>query len=179
MAGKIMPINNFIIATEPLDEARARSIIRDDLAVSDSKFVVDYYRLSADRRLLFGGGENYRRGFPSDIAAFVRKPMLRVFPQLANTRIDYAWGSTLAITLNRLPDVGRLDGEVFYAQGFSGQGLALTSLLGKLMAEAIAGQAERFDLFARIPTQSFPGGTLLRWPGMVVGMLYYALLDRL
>jgi gamma-glutamylputrescine oxidase len=160
------------------DEA-ARALIRDDVAISDSKFVVDYYRLSADRRLLFGGGESYGRQLPKDITSIVRRCMLRVFPQLAETRIDYAWGGTLAITMNRLPDVGRLSGDIYYAQGFSGQGLALTSLLGKILAEAIAGTNERFDLFARIPTPRFPGGTLLRRPGQVLGMLYYSLQDKL
>ena len=179
IAGKIMPINNFVLATEPLGEARAREIIRDDVAVSDTKYVVDYYRLSADRRLLFGGGETYGRRFPADLKGFVRKHMLRVFPQLAEARIDYAWGGTLAITLNRLPGFGRLGPSLFYAQGFSGHGVALTSLAGKLIAEAVAGTAERFDVFARIPQPTFPGGTLLRRPGMAVGMLYYSLRDRL
>jgi gamma-glutamylputrescine oxidase len=139
IAGKIMPINNFMLATESLGEARARGIIRDDIAVSDTKFVVDYYRLSADRRLLFGGGETYGRGFPADLKGFVRNYMLRVYPQLAEARIDYAWGGTLAITLNRLPGFGRLGPSLFYAQGFSGHGVALTSLAGKLIAEAVAG----------------------------------------
>ena len=179
IAGKIMPINNFVLATEPLGAARARALIRDDVAVADTKFVVDYYRLSADKRLLFGGGETYRRGFPADLKGFVRKYMLRVYPQLAEARIDYAWGGTLAITLNRLPGFGRLGPGLFYAQGFSGHGVALTTLAGKLIAEAVAGSAERFDVFARLPQPGFPGGTLLRWPAMVAGMLYYALRDRL
>jgi len=179
MAGRIMPINNFILATEPLGEDLAKALIRDDVAVADTKFVIDYYRLSADRRLLFGGGENYRRGFPGDIAGFVRKYMLRVYPQLAQTRIDYAWGGTLAITMNRMPDFGRLSANVYYAQGFSGHGVAMATLAGKLIAEAVAGTAENFDVFARIPSRRFPGGTLLRWPGVVLGMLYYALRDRL
>jgi gamma-glutamylputrescine oxidase len=179
IAGKIMPINNFMLASEPLGEAAARALIRDDVAVADSKFVVDYYRLSADRRLLFGGGETYRRRFPPDIKGLVRKKMLRVFPQLSETGIDYAWGGTLAITLNRLPAFGRLGPATFYAQGYSGHGVALSSLAGKLIAEALAGTAERFDVFARIPTPSFPGGTLLRWPGLVAGMLYYSLRDKL
>ena len=149
------------------------------MAVSDTKFVIDYYRLSADRRLLFGGGETYRRGFPADIKGFVRKVMPRVYPQLAEARIDYAWGGTLAITRNRLPGFGRLGPGLFYAQGFSGHGVALTTLAGKLIAEAVAGSAERFDVFARLPQPNFPGGTLLRWPGLVAGMLYYALRDKL
>ena len=179
IAGTIMPINNYVLATEPLGEEGARALIRDDVAVSDSKFVVDYYRLSADRRLLFGGGETYSRRFPADIKSFVRRTMLRVYPQLAETRVDYAWGGTLAITMNRLPAFGRLEPEIYYAQGFSGHGVALTSLAGKLIAEAIAGTAERFDVFARIPSPKFPGGTLLRWPGLVAGMLYYSLRDKL
>ena len=179
IAGKIMPINNFVLATAPLGEAGARALIRDDVAVSDTKFVVDYYRLSADRRLLFGGGETYSSRFPRDLKGFVRKYMLRVYPQLAETAIDYAWGGTLAITLNRLPCFGRLAPDTFYAQGYSGQGVALTSLAGKLIAEAVAGTAERFDVFERVPKPGFPGGTLLRWPGLVAGMLYYSLRDKL
>lgn len=179
LAGKIMPINNFILATEPLGDDLTREIIRDDVAVADTKFVIDYYRLSADKRLLFGGGENYRRSFPKDMAGFVRKYMLQVYPQLESTRIDYAWGGTLAITLNRMPDFGRLSSNIYFVQGFSGHGVAMASLAGKLIAEAVAGTAERFDVFARIPTRRFPGGTLLRWPGLVLGMLYYALRDKL
>ena len=179
IASTIMPINNFVIATEPLGEARAREIIANDAAVADSKYVIDYYRFSADHRLLFGGGESYRLNYPADIAGLVRKCMLRVFPQLGDVAIDYAWGGKVAITMNRLPAFGRLDGNILYAQGFSGQGVALTSLAGKVIAEAVAGQAERFDVFSEIPTPRFPGGPLLRWPSLVLGMLYYSLLDRL
>jgi gamma-glutamylputrescine oxidase len=180
VSGKIMPINNFIIATEPLSEAQLKVINPRDVAIADSRFVVNYYRLSADKRMLFGGGENYRQNFPRDIANFVRKPMLQVYPQLEHSRIDYAWGGTLAVTLNRMPHFGRLgNNNTYYAQGYSGQGVAMATLAGKLIAEAIAGEAERFDLFGKIPTRSFPGGDLLRWPAMVLGMSYYALRDRL
>src|SRR5690606_26714577 len=122
IAGAIMPINNYIIATEPLGDMRAGALIPNDVAVHDTKFVVDYYRLSADRRLLFGGGETYSSHDPRDIAGFVRRYMLRVFPQLADVRIDYAWGGQLAITLSRLPHLGRLKPNVYFAHGFSGQG---------------------------------------------------------
>lgn len=180
LAGKIMPINNFVIATEPLSEQLLREINPRDLAISDSRFVVNYYRLSADKRMLFGGGENYRQNFPSDIASFVRKPMSQVYPQLADTRIDYAWGGTLAVTLNRMPHFGRVGKHgTYFAHGYSGQGVAMATLAGKLLAEAIAGEAEKFDLFGKIPTRRFPGGDLLRWPGLVLGMTYYALRDRL
>ncbi len=178
VAGKIMPINNFVIATEPLSEAQLQQINPRDVAISDSRFVVNYYRLSADKRMLFGGGENYSSNFPADIASFVRKPMLQVYPQLADSRIVYAWGGTLAVTLNRMPHFGRVGDGIYYAQGYSGQGVAMASLAGKLIAEALSGEAEHFDLFGKIPTRSFPGGDLLRWPGMVLGMSYYALRDR-
>ena len=178
LAGRIMPINNFMIATEPLSESLLKVINPRDIAISDSRFVVNYYRLSADKRLLFGGGENYSRNFPRDIAAFVRKPMLQVYPQLADTRIDYAWGGTLAVTLNRMPHFGRLGNSIYFAQGYSGMGVAMATLAGKLIADALAGEAEHFDLFGTIPTRSFPGGDLLRWPGLVLGMTYYALRDR-
>ena len=176
--GQIMPINNFILATEPLG-SRAREIIRDDVAVADTKFVIDYYRLSEDGRLLFGGGENYSLSFPEDIAGFVRKPMLRVFPQLADAKIDFAWGGTLAITINRMPAFGRLPGDIYYAQGYSGHGVAMATLAGKLIADALSGDSAGFDLMARVPTPRFPGGALLRHPLLVIGMLYHALLDRL
>jgi gamma-glutamylputrescine oxidase len=179
IASMIMPISNYIIATEPLGEAGAAGLIRDDVAVCDTKFVVDYFRLSADRRLLFGGGETYSRDPPRDIAGFVRPHMLKVFPQLADKRIDYAWGGQLAITMGRLPHFGRLPGDIFFAQGYSGQGLALATLAGKLIAEAAGGSAERFDLFAHLPQRRFPGGTLLRQPALVLGMLWYALRDRI
>ena len=179
MAGKIMPINNFIIATEPLDETTVNSINPRDVAIADSRFVVNYYRLSADKRLLFGGGENYSRNFPSDIESFVRKPMLEIYPKLADKRIDYAWGGTLAVTLNRLPHFGRLKNTgIYFAQGYSGHGVAMATLGGKIMADAVAGESENMDLFGKIPTRPFPGGAWLRYPGLVLGMTYYALRDR-
>ena len=178
-AGRIMPINNFMLATEPLSEALARQLIRDDTSMSDTLFVVNYWKLSADNRLLFGGGENYTRRFPTDIKAFVRKYMLQIYPELAETRIDYGWGGTLAITMNRMPDFGKLSPNVFYAHGYSGHGVPTATMAGKLLAEVISGTAQRFDVMAKIPSHTFPGGTLLRWPGLVAGMLFYSLRDRL
>jgi gamma-glutamylputrescine oxidase len=178
-AGKIMPINNFMLATEPLGEDLARSLIRDDTAMSDSLFVVNYWKLSADRRLLFGGGESYTRKFPADLKGFVRKRMLQTYPELNNTRIDYAWGGTLAITMSRMPAFGRLSDNIYYAQGYSGHGVPIATLAGKLLAEAISGTAERFDVMASVPVPTFPGGTLLRWPGLVLAMAWYAMRDRL
>jgi len=179
VSGKIMPINNFIVATEPLSQRQLETINPRDVAIADSRFVVNYYRLSADKRMLFGGGENYSQNFPTNIASFVRKPMLQVYPQLAETRIDYAWGGALAVTLNRMPHFGRLgQHNTYFAQGYSGHGVAMATLAGKLIADAIAGEAESFDLFGTLPTRTFPGGDLLRWPGLVLGMSYYALRDR-
>ncbi len=178
IANRIMPINNFILATAPLGDAAAR-LIADPACVHDTLFVVNYFRLSPDGRLLFGGGENYSRRFPADLKGFVRRHMLRVFPQLQAVPVDYAWGGTLAITMNRLPHVGRLAPEIYFAQGYSGHGVSTGTLAGQLLAEAIAGTAERFDVLARVPPPPFPGGTLLRWPGLVLGMLWFALRDRL
>jgi len=179
IAGKGLPINNFVLATEPLGEALAQRLNPQNLAFADTKFVVNYWRLSADRRLIFGGGENYSSRFPKDIKAFVRRFMLRVYPQLNDVRIDYGWGGTLCVTLKRLPHFGRLRPNVYFAQGYSGQGVGLANLAGKLVAEAIAGQAERFDVMAGLLTPAFPGGTWLRYPALVLGMTYYALRDRL
>jgi gamma-glutamylputrescine oxidase len=178
-ARRIMPINNYVLATEPLPEATARALIRDDCAMSDSFFVINYWKLSADNRLLFGGGETYTRRFPKDMKGFVRKYMLATYPELEQVAVDYAWGGTLAVTVNRMPSFGRVGDNVFYAQGYSGHGVPIATLAGKLITEAVAGTAERFDVMANVPTPIFPGGTLLRWPGLVVGMAWYAMLDRL
>ncbi|WP_033073053.1 NAD(P)/FAD-dependent oxidoreductase [Sphingopyxis sp. MWB1] len=171
-----VPIMNFNIATAPLREADA--LIPGDAAISDSRFILNYYRLSADKRLIFGGGERYTQRPPRDIAAFVRPFMAELFPQIAAAPIDYGWGGAVAVTMNRLPHVGRR-GNIFYAHGFSGHGALVTTLAGELIAEAMAGTAERFDLFANLPARPFPGGKWLQTPLAVLGLLYYALRDRL
>ena len=179
VASRVMPINNYIVATEPLTEAQTLDLIPNRYAVADSAFVVNYFRLSADKRLLFGGGESYSFKFPSDIQGLVRPRMLQVFPQLAHTKIDYAWGGTLAVTVNRLPYFTRLQPNVFSVSGYSGHGVALATLAGKLLSEVVSGTAERFEVMAKLPNWPFPGGTLLRWPLLVTAMLYYSLRDRL
>jgi gamma-glutamylputrescine oxidase len=173
-----MPVLNYIIATEPLGEERASALIPSNAAVSDSRFVLNYFRLSADNRMLFAGGEKYSPKPPRDIAAFVRPYMLKLFPQLADARIDYAWGGAVGITVNRLPHIGR-SGNILFAHGYSGQGVLLTTLVGELVAEVMKGDSGNFDLFNRIPHRAFPGGRLLRTPTYVAGMLYSAMMDRL
>ncbi len=179
IADKVMPISNYMIATEPLSEEMARSITRSDLAIADSQFVVNYWKLSADNRLLFGGGETYSRDFPEDIKTFVQPHLLSRYPQLAQTQITHGWGGTLAITRNRLPHIGHIKQQIYYAQGFSGHGISIGTLAGKLMAQAIAGQTEGFEKFGTIPIKNFPGGPLLKWPTLVAGMLFYSLKDKL
>lgn len=179
IAQRVMPINNFIIATEPLDESLANRVIANDMAVADSKFVVNYYRLSSDRRLLFGGRESYGYRFPSDIKSFVRKAMLAIYPYLADTRVDYGWGGTLAITMSRLPCLRRITPNIYSASGYSGHGVGMATLSGKLVAEAMQGQAEKFDVMASLKTPGFPGGPALRSPLLALAMLWYTLRDRL
>jgi gamma-glutamylputrescine oxidase len=182
MAGKagarVMPINNFIAVTAPLG-GLAETIIRSNAAVSDSRFVVNYFRKTPDGRLLFGGGENYRPGFPSDIAGMVRKTLAKVYPRLADVPITHAWGGTLGITMSRMPFVGEIAPGVRVASGYSGQGVMLAPYVGKLLAEAAFGETEGVDLLSRLPTPPFPGGRLLRWPLTVAGLSWYALRDRL
>jgi gamma-glutamylputrescine oxidase len=176
IAKRIMPVANYLIATAPLE--KPQELIADDLAVSDSRFVVNYFRISADGRLIFGGGERYTPEPPADIAAFGRNHMRKVFPQLAETQIDYAWGGLVSVTMSRLPHVGRY-GDLFFAHGYSGQGVLTPALAGKVLAEAMAGTAERFDILAGLAPPEFPGGAALRSPLYVLGMLWYALRDRL
>ena len=179
MAGNIMPINNFVIATERLPSHLLPRINRDNLSMSDTLFVINYWKLSQDGRLIFGGGENYSSRFPRDIKAFVRPHMLNIYPELQDIDIDYGWGGAVGITLNRMPDFGRIGKHLWYAQGFSGHGVPTATMAGSLLADAIDGDTAGFDLMASVPTQRFPGGTLLRWPGLVAGMLFYSLRDKL
>lgn len=179
VSGRIMPVGTYMIATEPMARARADALMRGRPAASDTNFVLDYFRLSADHRLLFGSGDSYSARTPRNLIEKIRASMLAVFPQLSDLGIDHAWGGFVDITMNKAPDFGRIGHNIYYLQGFSGHGLALTGMAGKLAAEAIAGQAERFDLFARIGHHAFPGGTLLRTPALVLGMMYYRLRDML
>ena len=159
--------------------AGAQALLPSDAAVADLNWILDYFRLSADRRLLFGGRVSYSALQPPRLAESMRRRLVRVFPQAADLEVEYAWGGYLDITMSRAPDFGRLAPNIFYLQGFSGHGMSLTALAGKLVAEAVSGTAERFDVFARLPHREFPGGALLRRPSLVLAMLYYRLKDLL
>ncbi|WBU64519.1 NAD(P)/FAD-dependent oxidoreductase [Paracoccus aerodenitrificans] len=178
VAARVMPLNNFIVATEPLGD-RASKVLTRNIAVHDTKFVVNYWRLDDEGRLIFGGGENVSYRFPRDIAAKVRKPLTQIYPGLEDVAFTHAWGGTLAITMNRMPCFIRLGPNTLSASGFSGHGVALAALAGKQMAEAVAGQAGGFDVMAALPSRPFPGGAMLRWPLLVAGMTWYAMRDRL
>jgi gamma-glutamylputrescine oxidase len=175
---RVMPINNFILATEPLGD-RADAIIRSNAAVADSRFVINYFRKSPDGRLIFGGGENYRPGFPPDLKAFVRRHMLKIYPDLSDVAVTHAWGGTLGITVHRAPFVRELAPGVRIAAGYSGQGVMLAPYFGKLLADATLGNGEGVALLAKLPTPPFPGGRLLRWPLTVAGLSWYAMRDRI
>ena len=151
----------------------------NNFAVADSKFVVNYYRLTPDHRLLFGGGENYRYTFPKNIRQKVSAAMHDIFPQLRNIKIDYSWGGTLAVTMNRLPDFRRINPNILSASGYSGQGVAMATMAGRIIADVIQGQSESFDTLSALPTKKFPGGTFFRWPLMALAMLWYSTRDRL
>jgi len=175
---RVMPVKSFILATEPLDDTTARNLIRDKDAVADSNNICDYFRLSADQRMLFGGRANYSGLEPNDLFSYMRPRMLRIFPQLANARLDYCWGGTMAITLDRMPHVGKVGKNLFFAHGYSGHGVALSGVAGELIADAVQGTAEQFDVMSRIQHQAFPGGPV-RMPMLALGMLYYRLKDVL
>lgn len=182
LSGKVLPAGSYIIATEPLAPEVAAQLIPQNLALCDQKVGLDYYRLSADRRLLFGGACHYSGRDPVDIAAYMRPQMLKVFPQLADVRIDYQWGGKIGITANRFPQVGRLrqHPNVFYAQGYSGHGLNVTHWCAKLLGEAIhAGHSQGFDVFSAVPHMTFPGGPMLRSPLLALGMFWYRLREVL
>jgi gamma-glutamylputrescine oxidase len=179
LRARIMPVGTYIIATEPLGEARITQLMRENAAVTDINFVLDYFRRSADHRLLFGGRVSYSGLDAFNTAKATRKRMLAVFPQLADAKIEHAWGGYVDITMSRAPDFGRVAPNIYYLQGFSGHGIALTGIAGKFVAEAIAGQAEHFDVYTRIRHRNFPGGKLLRTPALMLAMSYYRMRDYL
>jgi gamma-glutamylputrescine oxidase len=179
LARRILGVGTYIIATEPLGEERAGRLLPSNAAVADINWILDYFRRSRDHRLLFGGRVSYSSVQPPRLAESMRRRMVRVFPSLSDVKVANAWGGYLDITMSRAPDFGRLAQNVYYLQGFSGHGVALAGLAGALAGEAIAGTAERFDVFARIPHRDFPGGRLLRRPSLMLAMLYYRLRDIL
>jgi gamma-glutamylputrescine oxidase len=179
LARRILGVGTYIIATERMDPKRLQHLLPSNAAVADINWILDYFRCSADDRLLFGGRVSYSSVQPPQLAESMRTRMVRVFPSLADVKVAYAWGGYLDITRSRAPNFGRLAPNVFYLQGFSGHGITLTSLAGKLVAETVASQAERFDVFARIPHRDFPGGPIFRRPSLMLAMLYYRLRDLL
>lgn len=176
----VLPINNFILTTAPLPhDAPGEAILPQDWAAADSRFVVNYWRRTADNRLLFGGGENYTPWFPKDIKAFVRRNMLKIYPQLKDIEITHAWGGTLAITLSRAPFVRQLTPDIVVSAGYSGQGVVLAPYFGKLLGRAVSGEAQAISRLSQLRTPPFPGGRWLRAPAMMAGLSWYALRDRL
>lgn len=176
---RVMPINNYVLATEPVGAGAEGGVLSGGEAASDSRFVVHYWRPTPDGRLLFGGGETFSRRDPRDVKSFVRRHLLQIYPQFADARIDHAWGGTLAITRHRLPYIRRVRSGVYAACGYSGQGVGLAPFAGKVLAEAIAGDPARLDAFARLPCPPFPGGRWLRTPTLIAAMTWFALRDRL
>ncbi|WP_417772298.1 NAD(P)/FAD-dependent oxidoreductase [Stappia sp.] len=176
---RVMPINNYILTSEPLTKTQADALIPGREAVSDSRFVVYYWRLTNDRRLLFGGGETYRRGGPRDLESFVRAHLAKVYPELAMVPASHVWGGTLAVTQTRLPAIRRTHPRVYVAAGFSGHGVAISGFSGHVVAQAILGDTDRFDVVSRLKTPPFPGGRMFRWPILALAMSWFSLRDRL
>ncbi|WP_417330988.1 NAD(P)/FAD-dependent oxidoreductase [Halomonas cupida] len=179
LEGKSMPCGTQIITTEPLEEELAKALLPNNIAVEDCNYLLDYYRLTRDNRLIYGGGVNYGGEDPADIEAVIRPKMLKTFPQLSNIKVDYAWSGTFLMTLNRLPQFGVINDNVYYAQGYSGHGVTCTHLAGRLISEVMTGRDERFDAFAGLPHLPFPGGRMLRVPLSAMGAWYYETRDKL
>ncbi|MEJ7137330.1 NAD(P)/FAD-dependent oxidoreductase [Amphibiibacter pelophylacis] len=177
LSARIMPVGTYIIGTAPLAPELRQRLIPSNAAVCDNNFVLDYFRFSADHRLLFGGRVSYSTRTPLALGQRMARRMAQVFPALRGTPVDFVWGGFVDISMNRAPDFGRLGDNIYYLQGFSGHGVALTGLAGQLVAQAVAGQAERFDVFARLQHHRFPGGAALRTPSLVLGMAWHRLRD--
>ena len=179
LAKRIMPVGTYIIATEPIETNLAAKLIPKNAAVCDTNFALDYFRLSRDKRMIYGGRVSYSAMTPPNLTQSMQARMVETFPQLTNTKVEYTWGGFVDISMNRAPDFGRVAPNIYYLQGFSGHGVALTGMAGKLVAEAISGQASRFDVLAKIPHHDFFGGKLLRTPALVLGMAWYQLREKL
>ena len=178
LRGIMFPVNSFIIATEPLTNEQVADVNPQDLAICDPNFVLEYFRLSADKRLLFGGRCNYFGDDPEVIKQNLEPRMLKVYPQLAGVGIDYAWGGTIGVPLHRVPQMGKISSKIFYSQGYSGHGVNVTHLAGQILADAVAGTMERFDVFANIKAIRFPGAYTFRKPLVALAVLYYQIRDK-
>ena len=175
-----MPINNYIIATEPLGKELASKMIKRNCGVIDSRFMIDYYRFSEDYRLLFGGPETITSKFVKDSTNFVSKRMIKVFPDLKKFKIDFSWGGTLAISINRLPIFGTMMNEkLYFGHAYSGHGLAMSVMGGKLISEKILNKNHRFDIFQNINHIKIPGGNIFRRPIYSSAVIYYRIMDYL
>ena len=179
LASKSMPCGTQVITTEPLSDEMAKSLLPQDFCVEDCNYLLDYYRLSGDKRLIYGGGVVYGARDPANIEAIIRPKMLKTFPQLKDVKIEFAWTGNFLLTLSRLPQVGRIGDNIYYSQGCSGHGVTYTHVAGKVLAESLRGQAERFDAFASLPHYPFPGGRAFRVPFTAMGAWYYSLRDKL
>ena len=178
LAARAMPVGTYIVGTAPMDAERAAALLPQNAAVCDNNFVLDYFRLSADYRMLFGGRVSYTTSTPRNLQETMAQRMAKVFPTLKGVPIEFVWGGFVDISMNRAPDFGRLGDNIYYLQGFSGHGVALTGLAGKLVANAMTGEAEQFEIFSRLKHRKFPGGALLRTPSLVLGTLYHRLRDH-
>jgi gamma-glutamylputrescine oxidase len=178
LTARVMPVSTQMMATEPLSEDQAKRLLPTDTCVEDIRFILDYFRLSADNRLLFGGGTVYGGADPKDIESKLRKNMHKVFPELKNTKIDYAWSGNFALSFSRVPQLGRLNDNTYFAHGYSGHGVTGSHTFGRILAEAIDGDMARFDVFARVPWVPFPGGRLFRVPYSMIGSWYYGFKDK-
>ena len=178
IANRIMPVGTYIIGTEPIESSLAARLIPSNAAVCDTNFVLDYFRMSCDKRMIYGGRVSYSAMTPPNLTQSMQARMVETFPQLKNTKVEYTWGGFVDISMNRAPDFGRVADNIYYLQGFSGHGVALTGMAGKLVAEAIAGQSVRFDVIEKIPHYDFFGGKLLRTPALVLGMAWYQLREK-
>ncbi len=178
LASRVMPVSTQVMATEPLDPEIADRLLPTDTCIEDIRYILDYYRLSADKRLLFGGGTVYGGADPKDIEAKLRKNMRRVFPELADTKVDYAWSGNFALSFSRVPQMGRLNDNTYFAHGYSGHGVTGSHTFGRILSEAISGDLSRFDVFEKVPWIPFPGGRMFRVPYSVIGSWYYGFKDR-
>ncbi len=179
LTSRVMPVSTQVIATEPLGEDRAHDLMPTDVCIEDVRYILDYYRMSADKRMLFGGGLVYGGTDPSDIRAKLQPNMEKVFPQLKGTKIDFAWSGNFALSFSRVPQMGRIGSNTYFVHGFSGHGVTGSHTFGRILSEAINGDRTRFDAFANVPWYPFPGGRLFRVPYSVAGSWWYALRDRL
>ena len=178
MRRRLAPVTSSILATRPLSDNMVKQLLPTGAAVADENAALNYYRIDGRNRMIFGGRASYTNVDFGDVEPDLRRRMTAVFPLLADAETEQVWSGRIGITVNRIPHFGRTDDDIYFVQGFSGHGVALSGQSGAMLAKAVIGDASQFDVMSKLTHMPFHGGPL-RTPALALGMAWFKLRDRL